>query len=98
MDKMMVSELLKTIFSVLAVLVVIIVSRNFIKILKMAVDGLISNEAIFSILGLKIILVSASFLVLSITTLLKQKLTHYKIRNLYHAKHIEQNLWFKKII
>lgn len=63
MDKMMVSELLKTIFSVLAVLVVIIVSRNFIKILKMAVDGLISNEAIFSILGLKIILVSASFLV-----------------------------------
>lgn len=63
MDKMMVSELLKTIFSVLAVLVIIIVSRNFIKILKMAVDGLISNEAIFSILGLKIILVSASFLV-----------------------------------
>jgi hypothetical protein len=63
----------------------------------MAVDGLISNEAIFSILGLKIILVSASRM-LSITTLLKQKLTHYKIRNLYHAKHIEQNLWFKKII
>ena len=66
MDRMMVSDLLKTIFSVLAVLVIIIVSRKFIKILKMAVDGLISNEAIFSILGLKILLVSASFLVPSV--------------------------------
>ncbi|MDT8426973.1 MAG: LPS export ABC transporter permease LptF [Methyloprofundus sp.] len=66
MDRMMVSDLLKTIFSVLAVLVIIIVSRNFIKILNMAVDGLISNEAIFSILGLKIILASASFLVPSV--------------------------------
>ncbi|MCF7971298.1 MAG: LPS export ABC transporter permease LptF [Methylococcaceae bacterium] len=66
MDRMMVSDLLKTIFSVLAVLVIIIVSRNFIKILQMAVDGLISTEAIFGILGLKIILASASFLVPSV--------------------------------
>ncbi len=66
MDRMMASDLLKTIFSVLIVLVIIIVSRNFIKILKMAVDGLISSEAIFSILGLKIILASASFLVPSV--------------------------------
>ncbi len=63
MDRMMVSDLLKTIFSVLVVLVVIIVSRNFIKILKMAVDGLISTEAIFSILGLKIIIASSAFMV-----------------------------------
>lgn len=62
MDRMMMSDLLKTIFSVLAVLVIIIVSRNFIKILKMAVDGLISNEAIMSILGLKIILASTDFI------------------------------------
>ena len=63
MDRMIISDLLKTIFSVLLVLVVIIVSRNFIKILKMAVDGLISTEAIISILGLKIILASAAFMV-----------------------------------
>lgn len=63
MDRMMMSDLLKTIFSVLIVLVVIIVSRHFIKILKMAVDGLISTEAILSILGLKIILACASFIV-----------------------------------
>jgi len=63
MDRMIMSDLLKTIFSVLIVLVVIIVSRNFIKILKMAVEGLISTEAIVSILGLKIILASANFMV-----------------------------------
>lgn len=63
MDRMMISDLLKMIFSVLLVLVVIIVSRNFIKILKMAVDGLISTEAIISILSLKIILASATFIV-----------------------------------
>ncbi len=63
MDRLMLSDLLKTIFSVLVVLVVIIVSRNFIKILKMAVDGLISTEAIISILGLKIILASVTFMV-----------------------------------
>ena len=63
MDRMIISDLLKTIFSVLFVLVIIIVSRNFIKILKMAVDGLISTEAILSILGLKIILACATFMV-----------------------------------
>ncbi|MCK5662622.1 MAG: LptF/LptG family permease, partial [Thiotrichaceae bacterium] len=63
MDRMMMNDLLKTIFSVLIVLVAIIVSRNFIKILKMAVDGLISTEAIFSILSLKIVLASTNFMV-----------------------------------
>ena len=63
MDRMMMVDLLKTIFSVLIVLVVIIVSRNFIKILKMAVDGLISTEAILSILSMKIILASGTFMV-----------------------------------
>ena len=63
MDRMIISDLLRTIFSVLLVLVVIIVSRNFIKILKMAVDGVISTEAILSILGLKIILACATFMV-----------------------------------
>lgn len=66
MERMMASELLKTIFSVLLVLVVIIVSRNFIKILKMAVDGLISNDAILSILGLKMLLASVNFLAPSV--------------------------------
>lgn len=56
-------DLLKTIFSVLVVLVIIIVSRNFIKILRMAVEGIISTEAIFSILSLKIILASCTFIV-----------------------------------
>jgi len=63
MDRMIISDLLKTILSVLAVLVIIIVSRNLIKILKMAVDGIISTEAIVSILGLKIILASVTFIV-----------------------------------
>ncbi|NOQ64098.1 MAG: LPS export ABC transporter permease LptF [Methyloprofundus sp.] len=63
MDRMIMTDLLKTVFSVLLVLVVIIVSRNFIKILKMAVDGLISTEAIISILGLKILIASATFIV-----------------------------------
>ncbi|MBT3812292.1 MAG: LPS export ABC transporter permease LptF [Gammaproteobacteria bacterium] len=63
LDRMLMSDLLKTIISVLTVLVVIVVSRNFIKILKMAVDGLISNEAVVSILGLKIVLASANFIV-----------------------------------
>ncbi len=63
LDRMIINDLLKTIFSVLTVLVLIIVSRNFIKILKMAVDGLISTEAIVRILGLKIILASATFIV-----------------------------------
>lgn len=63
MDRMIMLDLLKTIFSVLVVLVIIIVSRNFIKILKMAVDGIISTEAIVSILGLKIVLASVTFIV-----------------------------------
>lgn len=65
-DRMMMNELLKTIFSALIVLVVIIVSRNFIKILRMAADGLISTEAIVSILGLKIVLASVNFMLPSV--------------------------------
>ena len=63
MDRMITKDFLKTIFSVLTVLVVIIVSRNFIKILTMAADGLISTEAIISILGMKIVLACANFMV-----------------------------------
>lgn len=62
MDRMIMSDLLRTIISVLSVLIIIIVSRHFIKILKMAVEGLISTESIASILSLKMILVGASFM------------------------------------
>ncbi len=62
MDRMIMKDLLKTIISVLMVLVVIIVSRNFIGILKMAVEGSISNGAILSLLGFKIILASVDFM------------------------------------
>jgi len=63
MDRMIMTDISKTIFSVLSVLVIIIVSRNFIKVLNMAVDGLISNGAVFEILGLKIIIASVNFIV-----------------------------------
>jgi lipopolysaccharide export system permease protein len=46
-------DLLKTLLSVWTVLVVIIVSRKFIKILDKAVEGHISNDTLLTILGLK---------------------------------------------
>ncbi|MDC9727790.1 MAG: LPS export ABC transporter permease LptF [Methyloprofundus sp.] len=62
-DRLIVKDLLRTFFSVLLVLVVIIVSRDFLKTLKMAANGIISNDVVAHLLGLKILLSSASFMV-----------------------------------
>lgn len=62
LDKMIMKDLLKTVIAVLTVLVVIIVSRMFIKILAQAVEGSIANETIMILLGFKMVGAAASFL------------------------------------
>ncbi len=62
LDKMIVQDLLKTLLSVLTVIVVIIVSRKFIRILDQAIAGQVSNETLLTILGLKTIVASVEFL------------------------------------
>lgn len=62
LDKMVAQDLLKTLLAVWSVIVVIIVSRKFINILGQAVEGQISSETLLSILGLKTIMASATFL------------------------------------
>jgi lipopolysaccharide export system permease protein len=53
LDRMIAQDLLKTLLSVWTIIVVIIVSRKFIKILDKAVEGHISNDTLLTILGLK---------------------------------------------
>lgn len=62
LDKMIIQDLLKTLLSVLTVIVVIIVSRKFIRILDEAIAGQVSNETLLSILGLKTISATVEFL------------------------------------
>ena len=62
LDRMIAWDLLKTVISVLSVIVIIIVSRKFIKILAMAIDGTISGETAIDILGLKTIVAVSNFL------------------------------------
>lgn len=62
LDKMVAWDLLKTLTAVLSVIVIIIVSRKFIKILALAIDGAISGETAMDILGLKTIVVIVNFL------------------------------------
>jgi lipopolysaccharide export system permease protein len=62
LDKMIVQDLLKTLLAVLTVIVVIIVSRKFIRILDQAIAGQVSNETLMTILGLKTIVASVEFL------------------------------------
>ncbi len=62
LDKMIAQDLLKTLSAVLSVLVVIIVSQSFIRILDKAIQGRVSNETLLSILGLKTIIASVTFL------------------------------------
>ena len=62
LDKMIVTDLLRTLSAVLSVIVVIIVSRKFIKILEKAIEGTISNETLLNILGLKMIAATITFL------------------------------------
>jgi lipopolysaccharide export system permease protein len=62
MDRLIVADLFKAAFSVLTVLVLIIVSRNFIKVLSKAIEGNISHETVVALLGLKIIVAASAFL------------------------------------
>ncbi|MDZ4156761.1 MAG: LPS export ABC transporter permease LptF [Methylococcales bacterium] len=62
LDKMIAQDLLKTLTSVLTVIVVIIVSRKFIRILDKAIEGQVSNEILLSILGLKTVIACVTFL------------------------------------
>ena len=66
LDRMIVKDLFKTVLAVLSVIVIIIVSRQFIKVLARAIEGSISNETVLSILGLKIVVAIAAFLPASI--------------------------------
>ena len=62
LDKMIIKELFQTVSAVLTVLVVIIVSRKFIKVLAQAIEGNVSNDTVLTLLGLKIIIACSSFL------------------------------------
>lgn len=66
LDKMIVQDLLKTLSSVLTVLVIIIVSRKFIRILDDAIAGQVSNDTLLNILGLKTIVAAVEFLPVAI--------------------------------
>lgn len=62
LDKMIALDLLRTLLAVWSVIVVIIVSRQFIRILNQAVEGQVSNQTLLTVLGLKTVIASASFL------------------------------------
>ena len=62
LDKMIAQDLIKTLLSVLTVIVVIIVSRQFIRVLDGAIAGQVSDETLFDILGLKTIVAAVEFL------------------------------------
>lgn len=59
---MVAAELAKTLGAVLGVLVTIIVSRKFLSILAKAIEGELSGETIFQLLGLKILSATAQLL------------------------------------
>lgn len=58
-DRMVALELLKTLMAILSVLVVIIVSRQFLNILQKAIEGEVAAETLFQLLGLKTLSVTA---------------------------------------
>jgi lipopolysaccharide export system permease protein len=62
LDRMIAVDLIKTVSAILAVLVIIIVSQKFIKVLAQAIEGNIANQTVFMLLGLKTIIVTSSFL------------------------------------
>ncbi len=55
LDRMISLELLKTLIAVLSVIVLIIVSRRFLNILSKAIEGDISGNTLFLLLGLKMV-------------------------------------------
>ena len=62
LDKMIVSDLTKTVFSTLLVIVVIIVSRSFLRVLAKAIEGGVTGQTLANILGLKIIIAAVKLL------------------------------------
>ena len=62
LDKMIIKELFFTVTAVLTVLVVIIVSRKFIRVLAQAIEGNIANETVMALLGMKIVIATTAFL------------------------------------
>jgi lipopolysaccharide export system permease protein len=62
LDRMIAADLFKTMLSVWSVIVVIIVSRKFIRVLDEAIDGQISNDLLLTILGLKTVVAGVTFL------------------------------------
>ncbi len=59
---MIMTDLMKTLLSVLSVIVIIIVSRQFIKVLAKAIEGNIANETVMNILGLNTVIAISAFL------------------------------------
>lgn len=66
LDRMIAWDILQTVSAVLVVLVIIIVSRKFIKILALAIDGTISSNTAMNIFGLKTLVVIVDFLPVAI--------------------------------
>ncbi|MFI3137070.1 MAG: LPS export ABC transporter permease LptF [Methylococcaceae bacterium] len=62
LDKMIALEVLKTLGAVLSVIVIVIASRKFISILKMAVTGQLSADTLLHFFGLKVVVVAISLL------------------------------------
>ncbi|TPQ26318.1 LPS export ABC transporter permease LptF [Methylomonas koyamae] len=62
LDKMIIKELFFTVTAVLTVLVVIIVSRKFIRVLAQAIEGNIANETVMTLLAMKIVIATTAFL------------------------------------
>lgn len=62
LDKMIALDLLRTLLAVWSVIVVIIVSRQFIRVLDKAIEGQVSNQTLLTVLGLKTIIAGAAFL------------------------------------
>ncbi len=62
LDRMIVQDLVKTLLSVWSVIVVIIVSREFVRVLDKAIEGRVSSETLLSLLALKTIIFSVTLL------------------------------------
>ncbi|MDD2724101.1 MAG: LPS export ABC transporter permease LptF [Methylovulum sp.] len=62
LDRLIAQDLLKTLLSVWSVIVVIIVSREFIRVLDKAIQGRVSSETLMTLLALKTISIGVSLL------------------------------------
>lgn len=62
LDRAIAGDLAKTLLAVWTTIVVIIVSREFIRVLDKAIEGRVSNETLLSLLALKTLIFSVSLL------------------------------------